>query len=138
MTLWIKPHTGKENETKLQSGEFHCWDILPTDSDGWREAIEVRPAKNDIEQYYGHHYIDLTKTPVEIVWPVEDFLPAEIEENKKNALDAANAAVLSALAAIDNKKIRAITESILTGDNTRLEALEAEAAVLRTMFKKTL
>ena len=138
MALWIKPHAGKENETKLQSGEFECWDTPPPDNAGWREAIEVRPAKNDIEQYYGHHYIDLTKTPVEIVWPVESFSPSDIEINTKNALEAMNAPVLRALVEIDNKKIRAISEFLLTGDKTRLEALEAEAVTLRATIKKTL
>lgn len=32
---------------------------------------------------------------------------------------------------IDVKKVRAITEAILTGDTTRLRALEAEAQELR-------
>lgn len=38
------------------------------------------------------------------------------------------------LTAIDEKKIRAITDSLLKGDNTRLSALEAEAAALRAQL----
>lgn len=63
------------------------WDTLPpAGQDGWREAIEVKPAKTkpDYEQYYGQHYFDLTKTPAGIVWPLMDFSPEECAEHKAN------------------------------------------------------
>ncbi|GEM_PF-4998741 len=140
MTLWIKPHAGKENKTRLESGEFDCWDTPPPANTGWLEATEVRlpKTKPDYEQCYGNHYLDLTKTPAEIVWPVKDFSPAEVTVHKKDVLDRENAVVMAKLAARDTKKARAITDALLTGDKTRLEALEAEAAVLRGQIKTTM
>lgn len=40
--------------------------------------------------------------------------------------------IKATLLEIDLKKIRAITDAELTGDKTRLQALEAQAAALRT------
>lgn len=39
--------------------------------------------------------------------------------------------ILDALAAIDRRKVRALTDAILAADTTRLAALEAEAEALR-------
>jgi len=47
----------------------------------------------------------------------------------KNA--AAAASIMLQLADIDNKKIRALTDAILTGDKTRLSQLEQAAVLLR-------
>ena len=63
MPLWVKV-----------SGDavVQCWDTPPPAGDeGWREAIEVRPTVTAYREVYGQHYFDLTKTPVEIVWPIE-------------------------------------------------------------------
>lgn len=46
-------------------------------------------------------------------------------------LQAQLAAVLGQLEDIDAKKVRAITDAILSADTTRLAALEAQAAPLR-------
>ena len=63
MPLWVKV----SNDVVVQ-----CWDTPPPAGDeGWREAIEVRPAVTAYREVYGQHYFDLTKTPVEIVWPIE-------------------------------------------------------------------
>lgn len=51
-----------------------------------------------------------------------------------NAKAAQAAAILVALAAIDQKKVRAITDAVLAGDKTRLAALEAEAEALRAQL----
>jgi hypothetical protein len=51
------------------------WDSPPPYyQSGWKEAIEIKPPINDSRQEYGNHYIDITKTPVEIVWPVKERL----------------------------------------------------------------
>lgn len=42
------------------------------------------------------------------------------------------AEIKQALAAIDDKKVRALTDAALIGDKTRLQALETQAATLRT------
>ena len=46
-----------------------------------------------------------------------------------------NALLTSRLAAIDAKKVRALSDALLTGDKTRLTALEADAATLRAKWK---
>lgn len=39
--------------------------------------------------------------------------------------------ILDALASLDRRKVRALTDAILAADTTRLAALEAEAEALR-------
>lgn len=39
--------------------------------------------------------------------------------------------ILDALASLDRRKVRALTDAILAADTTRLAALEAEAETLR-------
>lgn len=46
---------------------------------GWREAVEIRPEISNKRNCYGNHYFDLTKNPVEIIWPVNDLT---IDERK--------------------------------------------------------
>lgn len=45
-----------------------------------------------------------------------------------------NAQIIASLAEVDIKKVRAITDAILTGDTLRLQQLEAEAAALRAQL----
>jgi hypothetical protein len=64
-----------ENDNVIQ-----CIDYTPDENDGaWREAIEVKPDLIRNHQVYGEHYFDLSKTPVEIVWPV---LARPVEDRK--------------------------------------------------------
>ena len=78
MPMWVKV----SNDVVVQ-----CWDTPPpAGEDGWREAIEVRPPVTQYHEVYGQHYFDLTKTPVEIVWPVE---AVSIEDRKASMLDYA-------------------------------------------------
>ena len=78
MTIWVKV----SNDTVVQ-----CWDTPPpAGEEGWREAIEVRPPVTAYREVYGQHYFDLTKTPVEIVWPIE---AVSIEDRKAGALSSA-------------------------------------------------
>lgn len=50
--------------------------------------------------------------------------------------EAYNAKVQAELDDIDRKKIRAITDALLTGDTVKLEGLELHAAALRKQFRK--
>ena len=75
MPMWVKV----SNDVVVQ-----CWDTPPpANEEGWRDAIEVRPPVTQYHEVYGQHYFDLTKTPVEIVWPVEAVL---IEDRKADML----------------------------------------------------
>ena len=75
MPMWVKV----SNDVVVQ-----CWDTPPPAGDeGWRDAIEVRPPVTQYHEVYGQHYFDLTKTPVEIVWPVE---AVSIENRKADML----------------------------------------------------
>lgn len=58
--------------------------------------------------------------------------PAELSATPYSA--ASNIPVLKELAVFDTKKIRAITDALLTGDLSRLRNLESEAAVLRSQL----
>ena len=78
MPMWVKV----SNDVVVQ-----CWDTPPpANEDGWRDAIEVRPAVTQYREVYGQHYFDLTKTPVEIVWPVE---AVSVEDRKASMLSHA-------------------------------------------------
>jgi len=75
MPLWVKV----SGDTVVQ-----CWDTPPpAGEEDWRDAIEVRPPVTDHREIYGQHYFDLTKTPVEIAWPVEEI---SIEDRKADML----------------------------------------------------
>lgn len=54
-------------------------------------------------------------------------LPAATSEDRRKQ-------ILAELSTIDAKKVRAISDLLLTGDKTYLEALEAEAAKLRAEY----
>lgn len=78
MPMWVKV----SNDVVVQ-----CWDTPPpAGEEGWRDAIEVRPAVTQYREVYGQHYFDLTKTPVEIVWPVE---AVSVEDRKASMLSHA-------------------------------------------------
>lgn len=75
MPLWVKV-----------SGDavIQCWDTPPpAGEEGWRDAVEVRPALVLNREVYGQHYFDVTKTPVEIVWPAH---PWTVEDRKGTVL----------------------------------------------------
>jgi len=60
-----------------------CWDTPPDGREGWKSAIEVRPAITPHRQYYTGHTFDLTKDPVEIVYRVADVTVADRKESMK-------------------------------------------------------
>lgn len=51
-------------------------------------------------------------------------------------IDQLNAPIMAALQAIDSKTPRAVREALITGDKSRVQALEAEAAQLRAQLVK--
>jgi hypothetical protein len=69
---------------RIENGEVKdCWDTTPDSREGWKSAIEVRPAITLHRQYYTGHTFDLTKDPVEIVYGVADVTVNERKESMK-------------------------------------------------------
>jgi len=131
MTFWIRAVDGKT--------VTDVWDTQPpAGQDGWREAIEVKPALIPHKQHHGAHHFDLTKTPAQIIWPVIDYTPEEIASIKAQVLKQENKVIHDQLDAIDSKKMRAMTDAFLTGDKSRLHDLEAQAVALRAKIKTKL
>jgi hypothetical protein len=55
-----------------------CWDTPPpAGQDGWKSAVEVRPAITAHRQGYTAHTFDLTKDPVQIVYGTYDIPVAD-------------------------------------------------------------
>lgn len=64
MTLYVQV---VDNEVK------QVWDTVPPEGqDGWREAVEIRPALIANRQGYTAHRFDLTTTPIQIIWDTYD------------------------------------------------------------------
>lgn len=64
-----------------------CWDTPPKEgvgNNGWKNAVEVRPAITPNRQYYTGHTFDITKDPVEIVYGVADITV----DDRKNSMKA--------------------------------------------------
>jgi hypothetical protein len=75
---------------RIENGEVKdCWDTSPDSREGWKDAIEVKPAITPHRQYYTAHTFDLTKDPVEIVYGVADISVADRKENMKQQAAAA-------------------------------------------------
>jgi len=74
MSLYVRI---ENNEVK------DCWDTPPDSREGWKNAIEVKPAITAHRQYYTGHTFDLTKDPVEIVYGVADVTVSERKEQMK-------------------------------------------------------
>jgi hypothetical protein len=59
------------------------WDTTPPAEvgvDGWRNAVEIKPALTITRERHGEHYFNLDVDPVEICWPVVTF---SIDERKE-------------------------------------------------------
>ena len=55
-----------------------CWDTPPpVGQDGWKSAVEVRPAITANRQWYTAHTFDITTDPVQIVYGTYDILVAD-------------------------------------------------------------
>ena len=61
---------------RIVNGEVKdCWDTPPAEgvgNNGWKNAVEVRPAITANRQGYTAHTFDLSKDPVEIVYGTFD------------------------------------------------------------------
>jgi hypothetical protein len=69
---------------RIENGEVKdCWDTTPDGREGWKNAIEVRPAITPHRQGYTGHTFDLTKDPVEIVYGTFDVAVADRKESMK-------------------------------------------------------
>lgn len=73
---------------QVVNGEVkQCWDTVPPEgvgNNGWKNAIEVRPAIIPNRQGYTAHTFDLTKDPVEIVWGTFDITVDERKSGMKS------------------------------------------------------
>jgi hypothetical protein len=128
MTFWIRAVDGKT--------VTDVWDTTPpAGQDGWREAVEVKPALIPHKQHHGAHYFDLTKTPAQIIWPIVDYTPEEQATIQTQLLKQANKVVQDQLDAIDVKKVRAITDALLSGNMRWIRELEKQAVALRAQIK---
>lgn len=68
---------------QVVNGEVkQCWDTPPSEgvgNNGWKNAIEVRPAITPHRQGYTAHTFDISKDPVEIVYGTFDI---SVDERK--------------------------------------------------------
>jgi hypothetical protein len=76
---------------QVVNGEVRqCWDTPPPAGEtGWVSAIEVRPEIIPHRQMYTAHRFDVSKTPVEIVYGVQDI---SYEDRKVGMIQHANMA----------------------------------------------
>jgi hypothetical protein len=99
-------------------------DSIPSD------AVDVSNKEHaaliDSQRYGKHIAPGLGGLPVSI-----DKAPPSDDQLKADRISVID----SSLDAIDKKKIRAMTDAILSGDNSRLKSLEAQALALRTERK---
>jgi len=69
---------------RIENGEVKdVWDTPIDSREGWKSAIEVKPAITPHRQYYTGHTFDLTKDPVEIVYGVADVTVESRKEQMK-------------------------------------------------------
>ena len=68
---------------QIVNGEVkQCWDTPPSEgvgNNGWKNAVEVRPAITAHRQGYTAHTFDISKDPVEIVYGTFDI---SVDERK--------------------------------------------------------
>ena len=70
---------------RVENGQVvECLDYRPDRPGDWRNAIEVSPPLVPFKQIYGAHSFDISKDPVEIVWPVVDLTVDERRETIMN------------------------------------------------------
>jgi hypothetical protein len=73
---------------QVVNGEVkQCWDTVPPDgvgNNGWKNAVEVRPAITAHRQGYTAHRYDLNTDPVQIIWDSYDIAV----DDRKNGMKA--------------------------------------------------
>lgn len=118
MAFWVNIQNGKVAQ---------CRDSDPSGDPDWIPAIEVRPALG-ANQRRGDHYFDITKQPVEIVWPVVDMTAAEIEANRVSGI---HAQITALEATVTNRRIR---EAIRGSGKVWLDNIDDQIAALRAQL----
>ena len=101
----------------LNDAVKHCWDTKPTEgvgNNGWKEAVEVRPDIVAGRQRYAAHTFDITKDPVEIVYPVIDI-----------TVDERKAGMLAEVKAIPKQLERSMATGATPFDAEKIAAAEA-------------
>lgn len=107
---------------------------VPVGQDGWKNAIEVKPALIPYHQYYEGPVYMCDLDPVEIVWTVHDFTV----EQRKGGLDSQNSSQFNATVAYEAQKE---TDSnpdshydpaVVAAAQTRYETIRAEIAAATT------
>lgn len=73
---------------RVVNGEVKdVWDTPPAEgvgNNGWRNAVEVRPAITPNRQRYDSHRFDLNSDPIQIVWGISDVTVDERKSSMKN------------------------------------------------------
>ena len=107
---------------------------VPVGQDGWKNAIEVKPALVPYQQYYEGPVYHCDLDPVEIVWTVHDFTV----EQRKGGLDSQNSSQFNATVTYEAQKE---TDSnpdshydpaVVAAAQTRYETIRTEIAAATT------
>ena len=103
----------------------------PIGTDGWKNAVEVRPTINFDRQMYTAHVFDISKDPVEIVYGTQDFT---LEERKNQLISRATFPVMQLtmqkrMAEMTNQSF---DESTLTAAQATADALVAQIEAATT------
>lgn len=113
------------------NGDFWKWDFGSTQ---WQRPEGV----NQDGEWVANHpsiFKETSPPPSHGIF-VYDFLHNDWKETDESIRLRHIAEIQNELLIIDQAKVRAITEALLSGDNTRLQALEAEAAKHRAELKE--
>jgi len=76
---------------RVVNGEIKdVWDTPPVEgvgNNGWRNAVEIRPAITSDRQRYTSHSFDLNTDPVQIVWGIDNITVEERKSSLKNKFE---------------------------------------------------
>ena len=106
-----------------------CIDTVPPSpigTDGWKNAVEVKPTIDFNKQRYDGHTWDLTKDPVEIVYATATFT---LDERKNQMIIRANAPVMELT--MEQNFAKQANQAF---DATKLTAAQATANTLITQI----
>jgi hypothetical protein len=73
---------------QILNGEVkQVWDTTPSEgvgNNGWKNAVEVRPAVTAHRQGYTAHRFDITTDPVQIIWDTYDISASDRKNGMKS------------------------------------------------------
>jgi len=107
------------------------WDTPPPDgvgNNGWRNAVEIRPAITQYRQGYTTHRIDLNTDPVQIIWDTFDIT---VDERKASMSLNANS-IYNSLATQKELNLQPVTDAELSAANAARDAQIAAIAAATT------